>query len=252
MNAIKYTLIALIIWSSNFVYAYDNLRVTDVQTTWRNYQGTIEEAVVSIRPRGIYMEFGLYLTFSARGSGFSGNPQLEVQFNFDLPKEAIVHDSWLWVGDDIVRADILDKWTASQIYENIVQRRRDPSILFKQGNGQYELRVFPMAPNETRKVKITYLVPAQWTLNTVLAGLPTNLFRTSRNPLAKFFIIAWLDNEWKNPQILEFPDIPFTQLSNAELGDYLQADIPAAAIQTAINFKVDSPLKNGVYEIGRA
>ena len=125
-------------------FAYSRLTVRDPRR-WRNGQGTIEEAVFSIRPKGLYMECGMYLTFSARDLSFDNNDSLEVEFEFDLPHGSIVHDSWLWIEGDIIRGEIMDKWTAASIYENIVRRRRDPSILFKRGNNNYELRIFPMA-----------------------------------------------------------------------------------------------------------
>jgi hypothetical protein len=105
---------------SSTTYGYDQLRIQHPQQTWRSGQGTIDEAIISIRPQGIYMEYGLYLTFSARDLNFTAADSVEVQFFFDLPPEAIVHDLWLWVDDQIVRALILDRWTASSIYENII------------------------------------------------------------------------------------------------------------------------------------
>src|SRR4030067_84503 len=133
------TWICILVWITT-TYSYDYLYVRDPRG-WKGGQGTIEEAVISVRPKGLYMECGLYLTFSARGLNMTNQDTLEVEFYFDLPKEAIVHDSWLWIGDEIIRAAIMDKWTAASIYEDIVKRRRDPSILYKRGNGQYELRI---------------------------------------------------------------------------------------------------------------
>ncbi|MEE9430765.1 MAG: VIT domain-containing protein [Melioribacteraceae bacterium] len=116
---------------------------------------------------GAYIEYGLYLTFSAKNIGFTHTDTVEVVMDFYLPKNSIVSDSWLWIGEDIIRGKILDKWTASQIYEDIVQRRKDPSILHKVNADRYQLRIFPMAGDESRKVKLTYLVPANWTSKTV-------------------------------------------------------------------------------------
>lgn len=228
------------------VYGYDQLWIRDPRG-WRSGQGTIEEAVISVRPRGLFMEFGLYLTFSAKGLNFGSGDTLEVEFFFDLPAESIVHDSWLWIGKDIIRGEIMDKWTAAAIYEDIVKRRRDPSILYKRGAGNYELRIFPMAGNESRKVKITYLAPTQWTIDKVFAALPTNLLRTSRNPLSTFFLLNWPDSEWQNPGLVEFPNIQFTSHSDSAFGTFLQANIPPAAIQSALNFSVSAPYKNGIY-----
>ncbi len=243
-HAVMFLFIAL---SAMEVRSSDWLRVQDPQSPWRSGTGTIEEAVVTIRPRGLYMEYGLYLTFSARGLNFGNSDTLEVQFYFDLPEDAIVHDSWLWIGDEIIKAKILDKWTAAAIFEEIVDRRRDPSILFKRSRRQYELRIFPMAGDESRKVKITYLSPTRWSPQHVNSSLPTNLLRTSKNKLSKFHILTWLDESWKTPTIIEFPDIPFQSRFDDTFGAYLQAEVPSEATQSGLNFRVEAPLEDGIY-----
>jgi vault protein inter-alpha-trypsin-like protein/flagellar hook capping protein FlgD len=245
-NLIHFTFLFLVLFSTN-LFSYDWLWIEDPQMPWRDGQGTIEEAIISVKLRGIYMEYGLYLTFSARGLGFTNSDTLEVQFDFNLPEEAIVHDSWLWVGDDIIRAQILDKWTAAAIYDTIVNRRQDPSILFKRGQGRYELNIFPMAGDESRKVKITYLAPTQWNSNKIISALPTNLLQTSKYDISNFHLLTWLDEQWENPEIIEFPNIPFQSLSDSVFGNYHRADIPTSSLQSSLNFAVDAPLNNGIY-----
>ena len=240
------TLLCSLLFSS-MAHGYDQLRIQHPQQTWRSGQGTIEEAIVSIRPQGVYMEYGLYLTFSARGLSFTAADSVEVQFFFDLPPEAIVHDLWLWVDDQIVRALIMDRWTASSIYENIVKRRRDPAILFKNSATSYELRIYPMKGNAKRKIKLTYLMPAQWSATAVSAALPTNLLRTSKNPLGTFYLLFWPHPDWQKPRLLEFPGVAFNEKEDTFFGLYHRADIPSAAVVTSLNFSLDSPLRNGVY-----
>lgn len=229
-----------------FLFSYNWLNISDPQR-WRGGTGTIDEAVISIRPQGLYMEVGLYLTFSARGLGFTTDDALEVELYFDLPENAIVHDSWLWIGDDIIRGEIMDKWTAASIYEEIVNRRKDPSILYKHNSNQYELRIYPIAGDSTRKVKLSYLVPAQWNALNVSAELPMNLLQTSLYEIENFKIITWLDEEWKNPSIVEFPEIEFESRSDEELGDYYSAMITSEAAYSNLSFAVDAPLQNGIY-----
>ena len=228
-------------------HAYDWLYVQHPQQTWRGGTGTIEEAVLSIRPAGLYLEHGLYLTFSARDLGFSSTDSVEVQFFFDLPKEAIVHDLWLWVGDDIVRAKLLDRWTASSIYEDIVRRRRDPAILYKNSPTQYELRIYPMKGNEQRKIKLTYLAPTQWSPNAVSSTLPLNLIRTSYNAVDPLYLLYWEQTDWKNPRLKEFPGISFDAHSDTTFGDYLRADVPYSSQTSSLSFTLDSPMRDGVF-----
>jgi hypothetical protein len=242
----KQTLLFVLFLFISYSFPYDWLYVQDPQNWWGG-QGTIEEVTISIRPKGIYMEYGMYITFSARDLGFSNSDTLEVQFYFDLPENAIICDSWLWIDDQIIKAEIMDQWTASQIYEDVVNRRRDPSILFKRGPTNYELRIYPMPGDGQRKVKITYLCPTQWNVSAVQSPLPTNLLRTSYNQLSKFDILTWLGEDWKHPRIVEFPEIEFGSESDTLLGSYFHATIPSEIIQSSINFSVDVPFKDGIY-----
>ena len=247
-------LLFVLVFLTNYSFSYDALRVRDPQNPWLTYAtGTIEEAIISIKPKGIYMEYGVYLTFSARGNGFSNSDTLEVEFDFDLPENAIVHDYWLWVDSLIIRAEILDQSMVSQPYEYFVNRG---SVLYKLGQFTYGLRIFPMAGDEERKVKITYLCPTQWNSTNVISSLPINLLRASYNPLFKCRILTWLNPDWQNPKIIadwldpkivEFPEIEFTSKSDSVLGEYMEATIFSDAIRNNLDFSLSTPLKNGLY-----
>lgn len=227
--------------------ATDQLRIQDPQSWWRSGQGTIEQAVVTVRPVGVYVEYGLYLTLSARDLGFTHADTMEVILQFDLPQESIVRDSWLWIGDTIIRAEIMDKWTAESIYEEIVNRRRDPSILYKRSQTQYELRIFPLAGDESRKVKITMLVPARWSARAVSAPLPTGLVRTSKTAVPGLSVIAWPGGEWNNPRFPEVPAQSFSPSYDTTNGSHARADLSWSAMANPVRFAMDAPLRNGVY-----
>lgn len=229
------------------LFASDWLTILDPKSWWRTGQGTIEKAVLSVRPVGVYMEYGLYLTFSASGLGYSAADTMEVEFQFDLPEGSIVYDSWLWIGDTIIRGEILDKWTAESIYEEIVNRRRDPSILYKRSSSHYELRIFPMLGNESRKVKITWLAPTQWNSRNALSLLPTKLIRTSRTAVSGLSVITWPGGEWLNPRFLEYDDIDFTPAFDTVNGAHQRADLAWSVLPNSIQFAVDAPLTNGLF-----
>ncbi len=244
-----FRLLALLVLVAQPVAAQDFLRVLDPDRNGIRDPGTIEEAVLSVRPKGLFMEYGLYLTFSAQGSRYASDStrQLEVEYFFTLPEEAVVTDSWLWVEDEIIKADILDKWSASTIYEDIVGRRRDPSILFKRGQGRYELRIYPMLGSDTRKVKLTFLMPATWTEQTVTAPIPTNLLRSTSRPLSQLPILTWKGRLGQNPQLVEAPGTSFQTTTNAEFGTYDYVKVPGSLLNGGLTFAVDAPLTNGLF-----
>ncbi len=237
----------LLMLFSSISYASDRLYIQDPQSPRRNGQGTIEEAILSVKPKGLYMECGLYLTISGKGLGFGAQDTTEILYYFELPEEAIIYDHWLWIGDKIIRGELLDKWTASSIYEDIVNRRKDPSILFKRSQTEYELRIYPMAGNESRKIKITFLLPTNWSSKSVSSTLPVNMLNVSKYPISTFYILSWIGEEWKNPRIVEFPDNKFQPFYDEKFGDYLRADIPIEATQASLNYSIDAPYENGVY-----
>ncbi len=228
-------------------HCIERLYVDDPQNPWRNGTGTIEEVVISVRPAGIYMEVGLYLTFSADGVSFPPNTQLETEMRFELPENVVVHDLWLWVGQDIMRADILDIWTASSIYNGIVNRRRDPAILYKRSAIDYELRVYPMLPNQTRKVKMTYLVPTEWKSSSVSIPLPANIIRLSRTSPETVYILYWDNESWVNPRVREHPASEFILNNDPLFGDFYRAELPPNVENGSLTLDVDAPLQNGFY-----
>lgn len=223
-----------------------NLTVTDPQMTWYSSKGTIEEAVFSVGQKGLYSQVSAYLTFSARGGNFQGGSQLEVVMNFELPEGSFVTDLWLWIGDKISKGIILDVWSASSIYEGIVQRRRDPAILKKKGPRSYELRVYPMNGNGTRKVRITYLVPNIWNENFVSTPLPINLLKVSLNKTSPASVVTWTNLEWTSPSITGSDGV-FQSSSDTFFNDHIKMDIsnPNTSFPYTLNFK--NPMINGVY-----
>ncbi len=228
---------------SQYVYS----RIIDPDRPWYYYSVNVEEAVLSVKPKGIYMEMGLYITLSGRSANLNAQTQYEIFSFFDLPEEAIIHDLWLWVGEDIMRATILDKWTASAIYEDIVDRRRDPAILFKRSSTRYELRIYPMLGDQSRKIKLTYLVPVSWYNERVSASLPIHLVRDSGYHPETFHVLFWGGEQWENPKIDELPDVQFEKLTDPEFGLYQRCDLMDEGIETAANISATSPMQDGVF-----
>ncbi|TAE25501.1 MAG: T9SS C-terminal target domain-containing protein [Candidatus Kapaibacterium sp.] len=242
------------------------LNVADPRGNWRvGGQGSIEEATLVVKPRGIYTENDLFFTFSSRGSNAtSAKDTLEITFSFALPPDAHVTDSWLWVGDSIVQAKIFDRATASNTYESIVQRRRDPSLLTKEYYGSYTLRIFPMQGNETRKVKISYIMPTTWAASGVQSFLPLELLRSSWAGVPLRLIVhpsPTAATTWKNTRLTLTGTTTGTALALAPLERLtetidrasgqivLAGTLQGATLRRAGSAYVewDSPMRNGLF-----
>lgn len=232
---------------SVFAQSLDYLFVLDPRQGWNRAKGRIEEVLITARPRGLYMEYGMFLTISAKGTFLDNTSyqNLEIVLNFGLPANAIVVDSWLWVGDSIMQAQIKEYGTAATIYETIVGMRRDPSFLAKV-NDRYELRVYPLAGTRQRKVKITYLVPMDWSDERVRATLPLNVLKTS-SVLPPITLRFWGNNFWQNPQVDEAQQTRFNRVEDAVNGAYWETVVAPANSSQNLTFSVSSPLRNGFY-----
>jgi Ca-activated chloride channel family protein len=211
-------------------------------------QGTIESATFTINPKGLYFECIMDIEFSSRGLDFNPSDTLEVSYDFNLPTGSIITDSYLWIEDSLVQARLMDRWTATAIYEGIVKRRRDPSILYKLYDDTYYLRIYPLRPNEKRKAIIKFLLPVTWTKKYALTTLPTDILGCSKNKLEKVKIIALENNEWKNPRMVDIPGAIFADKKNEKEENIKQIVIKHTGdyyLPTKIGY--DSPMKDGIY-----
>ncbi|MBX3009488.1 MAG: T9SS type A sorting domain-containing protein [Melioribacteraceae bacterium] len=243
----KLHLLLVTIFIASTLLSQNSLYVNDPQATWRNYRGNIEEAVISVGQRGLYSQVSMYLTFSADPNYYIANSQLEVVMNFNLPAGSLITDLWLWLDDTkISKGALLDTWTASAIYESIVNRRRDPALLRRMWENNYELRVYPMKPNETRKVRVTYLVPNIWTNSSVSVPLPVQILKTSNKKIPKVQVKSWTENEWTSLSAANITGV-FNTIKDDFFGNHrsISFDNYQSVADASLDF--NNPMVNGVY-----
>jgi len=84
------------------------------------------------------------------------NSQLEGIFHFPLPADASISNFGMWIGDNLVEADVVERQRAREIYETILREQRDPGLLEWSGGNIFKARVFPIFPNSEKRVTITY------------------------------------------------------------------------------------------------
>jgi Ca-activated chloride channel family protein len=82
--------------------------------------------------------------------------ELEGTYLFPLPKEAVVSDFAMYVGDEEVKGRILEKEEARRIYEDIVRKRKDPALLEYIGRNTFHARVYPIPARGEKRVIIEY------------------------------------------------------------------------------------------------
>ena len=227
------------------IYGNNNLRIIDPMNPWRDFPAFITRTDLTITPKGSFMEMGIYLTFSTDPDEFDTTMQLEAIYNFNLPENAIVTDSWLWIEGEPEKALILDRWTASAIYEGIVERRQDPSILTKTGGNSYELRVYPLRSNMPRKVKINYLVPANWSSSGVTVSVPLEFSQIGTTLAKTIYLYAQSDDHWGTPVLITDTVSEFTPYSGEEYPANYQSTVFYNKKNCIIGF--NSPMEDGLF-----
>ena len=68
--------------------------------------------------------------------------RLEGVFRFPLPPDASISGFGMWIGDELVGADIVEKQRAREIYETILREKRDPGLLEWMGGNIFRLFTF--------------------------------------------------------------------------------------------------------------
>ncbi len=238
----------LFIVLSNYVQAQQtNLYIIDPQNPWYWAPATIEEAAYVIQPKGFYTQADLYMTISGREAGFPDQSQLEIIMDFQLPDKAMVIDSWLWVEDVIIRAKILDRWTASGIYEEIVDRRQDPSILFKNSATQHQLRIYPLPGNGSRRIKLSFLLPAQWSSSEVRTSLPMDFLQLSSPPLSSISIRNFPEEGWEDLRLAKMPERDFVSITDTLLGQYQELTVPNIDFGQQLTLVTEAPFQQGLF-----
>ena len=81
---------------------------------------------------------------------------LEGVFHFPLPQDASISGFGMWIGNELVMADVVEKQRAREIYEEILRERRDPGLLEWAGGNVFKARVFPIFGHSEKRIKISY------------------------------------------------------------------------------------------------
>jgi len=228
----------IVVLSSLFsgVLAYEYLTVRNVNSWWSNGQGTIESASILVEPKGIFAECTMILEFAADGSVFGNLDSLEVNMNFKLPVGSEIIDLALWINDEPVQGKWYDRWTASLIYESIVQRRIDPAILTKVDANEFNIKIFPLLNYLSRRIKIRYLTP----VNNPLAynpsvSIPLNILKLSSEFPSFFKLACKYGNIYSDAVIREKESIRFVEVEDEDFGICLSSEIPDANASASLN-----------------
>jgi len=227
------------------IYAINDL-IARVPGNYYQAPAYIENAILVSEPHGAYVEHSLTLQYSDHNA-FSGNKTVEIIHRFELPVGSVINDLWLWMPDTVMRAVLMDTWSARKIYDSIVSMKRDPAFLSKIGS-QYELHVYPLVSGSYRQIRINFITPAKWNGIDAEGELPIKFLDASASaqiPLTIYFRTKM--DIWGTPGIKELPDLQFIQIPDSEGYKYKTAFISDIKTLQSLNLSFTTAFNNWVY-----
>jgi len=102
---------------------------------------------------------------------------LEGVFYFPLPADASISEFGMWIGDELVHGEIVEKQRAREIYETILREKRDPALLEWSGGNIFKARVYPIVGEKRIKIGYTQILPKTGDRYTYRYGLQSDQFR---------------------------------------------------------------------------
>lgn len=143
---------------------------------------------------------------------------LEAVYLFPVPRNAVISDFKMSVGDDVFAGEVLSAEEARSIYFEIVSAMRDPALLEYVGSGLIRLSVFPFEPGEKRTFSLNYSQPLELLGNAYSFTYPLKIESLLSEPIGHVRIIVEVSDE-----IAEVfsPSHPFKLMDSDNDGSYI-------------------------------
>ncbi len=119
---------------------------------------------------------------------------VEGTYIFPLPEQAAIERFVMYVDGEPLEGKVLTREEAREIYESIVRRHRDPALLEYIGRDTFQASIFPIAPDEEKRVQIEYhqILPVDQGLVEYVYPLSTERF--SPEPIEEVVINVTLNS----------------------------------------------------------
>lgn len=109
--------------------------------------------------------------------------QLEGYYIFPVPKGTQLDAFSMDVGGEMLQAELLDAEKARRLYEDIVRKHRDPALLEYAGQDLFKVRIFPIEPHSTKRVRLSYTQVLTADAGVVEYRYPLNTEKFSAAPI---------------------------------------------------------------------
>jgi len=184
----------------------------------------LHEEKLDITIDGEYATTTMHQTYLNKSSG-----QIEGTYKLRPGTGSHVDGFAYWNGEDKIVGEVFEKQTAHRVYDSVVARRRDPGLLEESGEGQFSFKVFPIAPNENKRVEVRWTKWLERHAQTVHYHAPI----TSRDAE----VVAEIHGPVKNVRSSTHR-LRFEKLAN---GVRVRADGASAPGELVLDYDLDEP-----------
>ncbi len=166
-----------------------------------------------------------------------GDRILEGKVVFPLPEGVTVSGYALDINGKLRNAVPVTKTKAKEVFESIEKQRVDPGIIEKVEGNNFRTRVYPINPNQTRTVQITY----NQLLENQKSDFIYHLLTSSEQKIPEFKLKVSVFDQIKTPKLTETPDGNFNFQRN---GNTWTAEISKQNFKPNKNLSIRIPKKN--------
>ena len=82
--------------------------------------------------------------------------RLEGTYMFPIPEGAHIDKLSMDIGGTMTEAELLPADKARALYEEIVRKMKDPALLEYAGRGAFRMRIYPIEPRASKRIRLTY------------------------------------------------------------------------------------------------
>lgn len=156
---------ALIITGLFFMNSYSTIMWQTTRSGSSSGTCQIQSNKLRVIVHPLFAEVEEDVEITPTGNVWSGDAKtLEIVDEFVLPSSMAIQSMLLWNGDKILKAKLKMKDDAAKQYEDVVDREkivapRDPALIEQIGDGRYRCRIYPVAIDGFRKLRVKYIVP---------------------------------------------------------------------------------------------
>lgn len=164
----------------------------------------------------------------------NSNRILEGRLTFPLPEGVSVSGYALDINGKLRNAVPVEKEKAKEVFESIEKRRVDPGILEKVEGNNFRTRIYPIMPNSTRTVQITYHQESKKIGGNLQYFLPLDFEKA----IPEFNLKTSVFENFITPQLEEKPNGEFDFVKN---GNVWTAETKKINYKSTGNLKVNLP-----------